>query len=169
MQNVESNVLPKISYPLLLAGRSISPENLFHFILAKSLLNFFFLLNYKMLSRSLITKAIRLSDSRFPLFISRCSSNSSKKPPTDDIKIDLKELNEKLESSLKSGEPPKIPEIDDKFMSFKRRKEVSFMTFVYIRDFSIYESITFFYMKSRNFSSTDPYSFINKSTNCFHI
>uniref|UniRef100_A0AC34R7B8 Thioredoxin domain-containing protein n=1 Tax=Panagrolaimus sp. JU765 TaxID=591449 RepID=A0AC34R7B8_9BILA len=51
-------------------------------------------------------------------------ADSTKKPTKgEDIKIDLKELNEKLEDSLKSGQTDKLPEVDEKYMSFRRARE----------------------------------------------
>lgn len=63
------------------------------------------------------------------LLLPRFMADSSKKPPNDDdIKIDLNELNKKLESSLKSGDIPKT-DVDDKFMSFRRQREVNITKF----------------------------------------
>jgi hypothetical protein len=50
--------------------------------------------------------------------------SDAKKPPTDDeIKIDFKDINEKLEKTLKSGKIEEMPNVDPKFMSFKKERE----------------------------------------------
>ena len=55
----------------------------------------------------------------------------------DEIKIDLKDINEKLQKNLKDGKDEEIPNLDPKFMSFSKQRDVCF-------GFSVFEVICIF-------------------------